>query len=161
MIPSQVTRVCVNTQRLEWSTLSSVEGKGSSVSRVGCFQCGGAHFQRDWNASKNTGKQSHGKGKQSKSWSKSEPSFSGKGKRKENNGKSKGKSKGTECAIQVSKGSGTGKTLKTGLSDHENMKSDTSSGTQESVWMGQVCITGTSWIHEKWSPDQWNDGWSP
>ena len=41
------------------------------------------HVQRDCNASKNTGKQSSGKGKQSKSWSKSE----GKGNRKENNEK--------------------------------------------------------------------------
>ena len=23
--------------------------------------------------------------------------------------------------------------------------------------MGQVCITETSWIHEEWSPDEWND----
>ena len=25
--------------------------------------------------------------------------------------------------------------------------------------MGQVCTTGTSWIHEEWSADEWNDGW--
>ena len=37
---------------------TSVEEKGSSVSRVGCFTCEGAHFQRDYNASKNAGKKS-------------------------------------------------------------------------------------------------------
>ena len=73
------------------NSLSST--KGSPSSGDGCFKCGGAHFQRDCNARKSTGKQSYGKGKQSKSWSKSEPSLSGKGKSKENNGKSKGKSK--------------------------------------------------------------------
>ena len=26
--------------------------------------------------------------------------------------------------------------------------------------MGQVCITETSWIHEEWSADEWNDDWS-
>ena len=41
--------------------------------------------------------------------------------------KSKGKSKGTKGAIQVSKGSGNGKTLKMGISDLENLKSETSS----------------------------------
>ena len=44
------------------------------------FEYGGAHFQRDCNARKNTGNQSSGKGKQSKTWSKSE----GKGKSEEN-----------------------------------------------------------------------------
>ena len=67
------------------NTLSSGKGKGSSSPRDGCFKSGGAHFQRDCNARKSTGKQSSGKGKQSKSWSKSE----GKGKSKENKGKSK------------------------------------------------------------------------
>ena len=47
--------------------LSSARGKGSSSPRDGCFKCGGAHFQRDCNARKSTGKQSSGKGKQSKS----------------------------------------------------------------------------------------------
>ena len=56
------------------NSLSSGKGEGSSSPRVGCFKCGGAHFQRDCNARKNTGKQSSGKGKQSKSWSKSEQS---------------------------------------------------------------------------------------
>ena len=69
------------------SSLSSAKGKGSSSPRDGCFKCGGAHFQRDCNARKTTGKQSSGQGKQSKSWSESEPSFSGKGKSKENKGK--------------------------------------------------------------------------
>ena len=49
------------------NSLSSGKGKGSSSPRDGCVQCGGAHFQRDCNACKNTGKQSSGKGKQSKS----------------------------------------------------------------------------------------------
>ena len=51
--------------------------KGSSVSRVGCFKCRGAHFQRDCNASKNAGKQASGKGNQGRSWSKSESSTTG------------------------------------------------------------------------------------
>ena len=40
------------------------------------------------------------------------------------------------------------------------MKSETSSENQESIQMGQVCITETSLIHKEWSPDEWNDGWS-
>ena len=64
------------------------------------FECGGAHFHRDCNASKSTGKQSSGKGKQSKSWSKSE----GKGKSKEIKGKSKGKSKGNKRYQRFAKG---------------------------------------------------------
>ena len=58
------------------NSLSSGKGKGSSSCVMGVFKCGGAHFQPDCNARKNTGKQSYGKGKQSKSWSESE----GKGK---------------------------------------------------------------------------------
>ena len=107
------------------NSLSSGKGKGSSGSRDGCFKCGGAHFQRDRNASKNTSKQSSGMGKQSKSWSTSEPSLSGKGKSKENNGKSKG-SKGAN-------GSCKGKTSKNGVSGVENLKTETSSETQESA----------------------------
>ena len=45
VFPSRVTRVLVKTQMFEWSTLSSVEGKGSSVSRVGCLKCDGAAMQ--------------------------------------------------------------------------------------------------------------------
>ena len=48
------------------NSLSSVKGKGSPSLRDGCSKCGGAHFQRDCSARKNTGKQSSGKGKQSK-----------------------------------------------------------------------------------------------
>ena len=70
------------------NSLLSVEGKGSSVSRVLCFKCDGAHFQRDGNASKNAGKQASGKGNQGKSWSKRESSIRGRGKGKEHNGKS-------------------------------------------------------------------------
>ena len=40
------------------NTLASGKGRGSSVSRDGCFRCGGAHFQRDCNERKSTGKQS-------------------------------------------------------------------------------------------------------
>ena len=42
------------------------------------------------------------------------------------------KVKGTERAIQVTKGSGNGKTLKTGTSSLKNLKSETSSEIQES-----------------------------
>ena len=44
MIPSRVTRVRVDTQI-------------PLVLKVICFKCGGAHFQRDCNARKSTGKQ--------------------------------------------------------------------------------------------------------
>ena len=114
------------------------------------IKCDGAHFQRDCSASKNAGKQSSGKHNQGKSWSKSESSIPGREDGQENNGKPKGKSQGTEGAIQV-------KTLKTGISDLENLKSETSTENQESVQMGQVCTTETSWIHEEWSPDEWNE----
>ena len=75
------------------NSLSSGKGHGSSSPRDGWFKCGGAHFQRDCNARKNTGKQSSGKGKQSKSWCKSE----GKGKSKENKQKSKGYQGNQRC----------------------------------------------------------------
>ena len=115
--------------------------------------CGGAHFQRDCNARKSKGKQSSGKGKQSKSWSTSE----GKGNSKENKEKFKGKSKGTKGAIRGAKGSHKGKTSKTGLSNLENLKSETSSETQESA---QTYPTDNSWIHDGWSLGEWNGGWS-
>ena len=51
--------------------------------------------------------------------------------------------------------SGKGKTSKTGISGLENLKSETNSETQESVQMAK-----TSWIHDPWNPDEWNDGWS-
>ena len=91
-----------------------------SDSGVGCFKSGGAHFQRNYNARRSTGKQSCGKGNQSKSWSKSGPSLSGKGKSKEN----KGKSKGTRSANQGAKGSHKGKTSITGLSGLDNSVRD-------------------------------------
>ena len=119
------------------NSLSCGKGNGSSSPRDGCVnKCGGAHFQRDCNARKNTGKQSSGKGKQSKSWSKSE----GKGRTRENPQEN---SKGTKGA----KGSHKGRTSKTGLSGLENSKSEASSDTQESA---QTCPTDTSW----------NDGWN-
>ena len=127
---------------------SSGKGKGHRVC-VMVFKCCGAHFQRDCNARKSTGKKSSGKGKQSKSWSKSE----GKGKSKDNKGKSKGKSNGTKGA----KGSHKDKTSKIGLSNLENSKAEISSETQESA---QTCPTDNSWIHGGWSLEEWNDGWS-
>ena len=85
------------------------------------------------------------------------PQSQAKDRSKENNGKPKGKFKGTKGAVQVSKGSCNGKTLKTGFSDHENLKSETSSENPEPAQMRQVCVTETSRIHEKWSADEWND----
>ena len=136
------------------NSLSSVEGKGSSSLRNGCFKCGGPHFQRDCNARKSTGKQASGKGKQSKSWSKSE----GKGKSKEKKGKSKRKYKGTKSTkgTKGAKGPHKGKTSKTGLSGLENSKLGTSSETQGSA---QTCPTDDSWFHDGWSFDEWNGGW--
>ena len=47
---------------------------------------------------------------------------------KENNGKSNGKSKGTEGAIQVSTGSGNGKTLRTGITPRKSGVSSDGTG---------------------------------
>ena len=132
-------------------SLSSGKGEGSSSPRDGCFKCGGAHFQRDCNASKSTGKQSSGQGRQSKSWSKSE----GKGKSKEN----KRNAKDSPKEPKVPKALAKIKTSKTGILGLENLKTETSSETQESAQMGHVCTTDNSWIHDEWSPDEWNDGW--
>ena len=75
----------------------------------------------------------------------------GKGKAKENPGKSTGRFFWTgEGAIQVSKGSGNGKTLLTGISHIENLKSESSPENQESVQMGQV-------VSLRRSLDEWND----
>ena len=130
------------------NSLSSVQGKWSSGPSVGCFKCGGAPFQRDGYASKNTGKQSSGKGNQSKLWSKSEPSMTGKGKCEEH---------GTKGAIQGSESSVENKLSTIGISGLENLKSETSSETQDSMQLGQVCTTDT-WIHDEWRCDEWNDG---
>ena len=124
------------------NSLSSGKGKGSSSPRDGCFCCGGAHFQRDCNPRKSTGKQSSGKGKQSK------PKREGKGKSKENKEKSKGKSKRTKGAKGYK-----GKTSKTRPPGLENSKSETSSEIQES---GHVRTTDNSWFHDGWSHDEWN-----
>ena len=133
--------------------LSSGKGKGSSSPRDGCLKCGGAHFQRDCNARKGTGKQSYGKDKQSKSWSKSEPSHSGKGMSNDN----KEKPKGTKSANpNVPKGVHKGKTSKAGLSGLENSKSEASSDIQGSA---PTFTTDTSW-NDGWNGDEWNDGWS-
>ena len=97
---------------------------------MGVFKCGEEHFQRDCNASKNTDKQTSGKGNQSKSWSMSELSISGKGKSKENQGLSKGLSKGTKSenkGSKVAKGLCKGKTSEKGISGLENLNSETCS----------------------------------
>ena len=76
--------------------------------------------------------------------------------------KTKGLSKGTKSENKGSKGakgSCKGETSKTGISSLENLKSETCSESQESVQVGQVYATDTSWIHEEWSPGKWNDGW--
>ena len=102
-------------------SLSSVKEKDNRVRVLGVLsasKCGGAHFQRDCNASKNAAKQSSSKGNQSKSWSKSEPSI--------------GSPKEPKVRSKVPKAS-NGKTLKTGTSGLENLKSETSSENQESV----------------------------
>ena len=52
------------------------------------------------------------------------------------------------------------KTSETGISGLENLNSEACSENEESVQMGQVHTADTSWIHEEWSPDEWNDGWS-
>ena len=111
-------------------SLSSGKGKGSSSPRDGCFEYGGAHYERDCNASKNTGKQSSGKGKQTKSWSKSE----GKGKSEENKEKSKGQSKGSKGA----KGSHKGKT---GISGLENSKPEARILRNQRKWDMSVPLT--------------------
>ena len=80
-------------------SLSSGKGKMSSSPRDGCFKCGGAHFQRDYNARKSTGKLSHGKGNQSKSWSTSE----GKGKVKKTRGNPKEHPKEPKVRTKVPK----------------------------------------------------------
>ena len=76
-----------------------------------------------------------------------------------NNGKFKGKSKGTKGtkgAIQGAEGSHMGKTSTTGLSGLENSKSEPSSETRESA---QTWPTdNSSWIHDGWNGDEWNDG---
>ena len=148
MIPSRVRLALVDVSDPmdvdAVNPLSSGQGKGSSSPRDGCLKCGGAQFQRDCYARKNTGKQSSGKGKQSKSWSKSER----KGKSKDNKAK---KSKGTKGA----KGSHKGKTSKTGLSGLENSKSEARSETQEES--AQTRPSDTSW-NDGWNCDEWNDG---
>ena len=85
--------------------------------------------------------------------SKSSSKCEDKGTSEENWGKIKGQSKGTRGA----KGSHKGKTSKIGLSGLENSKSEASSDTQESA---QTCPIDTSWVHDGWCPDEWNDGWS-
>ena len=156
MISNRVTRVCVNIERLERSNLSrQLKDKGHQVRTMGVLSAMEHIFNET--ATQNAGKQASGTGTQGKSWSKSEISITGKGKGEENNGKSKGKSKGTESAIQVSKSSGDGKT---GVSDVESLKPETSVEDQESVQIGQVCITETSLIHKEWSLDERSDDWS-
>ena len=79
-------------------SLSSVEGKGSSFRLLGIFKCGGAHFQRDCNARKSTGKQSSRQAKAIKA---------SHGPRARSQSQAKERVKRTlENPIQVSKGSG-------------------------------------------------------
>ena len=77
-------------------------------------------------------------GNQSKSWSMSEPSIAGKAKCNENQTESKGFTKGTKCENKGTEGSRKCNTLE----------------------MGQVDDDDRSWIHEEWSFDERNDGWS-
>ena len=84
------TGASVDTQ-IPWLLMRSTlfrlaKEKGHRVRVMGVLKFGGAHFQRDCNVRKSTGKQSSGKSKQRKSWSKSE----GKGKSEENKRNSKG-----------------------------------------------------------------------
>ena len=79
---------------------------------------------------------------------------------KKNQGKFTGLSKVRRKGSKGAKGSCQGKASKTGISGLENLKSEICSETQESVQMGQVFSTDTSWIYEDWSPDEWNDAWN-
>ena len=83
------------------STLSHpARSKGHQVRAMDVFSAvEQAHFQRDCNASKNTGKQSSGKGKQSKSWSKSE----GKGRVRRTRENAKGNPKDPKVRTKVPK----------------------------------------------------------
>ena len=139
--PSRMTRVLGDTQ-VPWMLMRSILALLAREKVVGdrCFSAVQHMFNEIAMHTRHAGKHSTGKGKQSKSWSKSE----GKGKSKEN----KGKSKRTTAH--------TGKTSKTCLSGLQNLKSDASSDTEESV---QTCPTDTSWNDGRnW--DEWNDGWS-
>ena len=127
------------------NSISSGKGKGSSSPRDGCVKCGGAHFQRDCDARKSTGKQSSGKGKQSKSWSKSE----GKGKRKQ--WKIQRKVQRFQRSIRfVQRQNLENKFIRSGKL-----------GIREKLGNSEICTnTDISWIHDGWSLDEWNDGWS-
>ena len=100
---------------------------GHRICAVGVLGANTAHFQRNRNAIKITGKQTFGRGKQSKSWSMSEPSISGKGKSKEN----QRETKGTKSENKGGKGSCKGKALE----------------------LRQVDNDDRSWIHEEGSFD--------
>ena len=153
MIPSRVTRIAWTLRSHGCgavNSLSSGKGEGSSSPRGGCFKCGGAHSQRDCNASKSTGRQSSGKGRQSKSWSKSEGK--GKSKRTRENPKDSPKEPQVPKALE--------KTHRKLVPQVLNTENRNKLGTQESAQMGHVCTTDTSWIHDEWSLDEWNDGWS-
>ena len=104
-------------------SLLSGKGKWSADSRGECFEGDTAHFQRNRNAIKNTGKQTSGKGNQSKSWSTSEPSITGEGKSKENRRESKGLRKGTKSENKGARGSCKGKTLELGQVDNDDRSS--------------------------------------
>ena len=70
------------------------------------------------------------------------------------------KCSGAKGAIQGSESSVKGKLSTIVVSGLENLKSETSSETQDSMQLRQVCTTDTSWVHDEWRRDEWNDGWS-
>ena len=81
------------------------------------------------------------------------PRAKAKEREKKNNGKSKG--------FKGAKGSCKGEASKTGFSGLENVKNQKRARKlrNQRKW-DMFCTTDTSWIHDEWSPDEWNDGWS-
>ena len=109
---------------------------------MGVFKCDGAHFRRDCKASKNAGKQSQAKAIKASHG----PRVRAKERLKRTMENPKGSLKDPKMRCKFPKGSVNGKTLKTGISSLENLKSETSSENLESAQMGQVCITEMSLI---------------
>ena len=108
--------------------------------------CVGSHVQRDFNARKSTSEQ-----KQTEQVMVQE-----RGQKKEYREQWKNP-KDNPKEPKVSKPRIRVKTSKTGLSGLENSKSEISSETQESA---QTCPTDNSWIHDRLSLDERNDGLS-
>ena len=114
-------------------SLSSVEGKGSFVSRVGCFQVRWSSFSKRLQTQARTlASKRQAKAIRASHGPRVSPQFQAEEKVRKNNGNSRGKSQGTEGAIQGSEGSGNGKTLKSGISSLDNLKPETRSENQES-----------------------------